>query len=145
MSMGNPPPFLMGLSHRIHAAVFSFIAGVTPPMPAFIGLEPIAPKSRWVSHCCKSRAILSPGFGPPQSFQRCTGSTIRPLPGRRLQSNLPRGANSATVSRDIGVLLRFAWLDVFKPNTLLFSPCHRGPTDIFWAVIHCPAVDTKYR
>ncbi|SEQ91971.1 AAA domain-containing protein [Thalassovita taeanensis] len=26
-------PFLMGSSRRIHAAVFSFIAGVTPPMP----------------------------------------------------------------------------------------------------------------
>ena len=30
---GVIPPFLMGLSHRIHAAVFSFIAGVMPPMP----------------------------------------------------------------------------------------------------------------
>ncbi|ASP20467.1 DNA methyltransferase [Antarctobacter heliothermus] len=29
---GNPP-FLMGFSRRIHAAVFSFIAGVIPPMP----------------------------------------------------------------------------------------------------------------
>lgn len=27
------PPFLMGLSRRIHAAVLSFIAGVMPPMP----------------------------------------------------------------------------------------------------------------
>ena len=27
------PPFLMGSSRRIHAAVFSFIAGVMPPMP----------------------------------------------------------------------------------------------------------------
>ncbi|WP_050527422.1 hypothetical protein [Pseudorhodobacter aquimaris] len=26
-------PFLMGSSHRIHAAVFNFIAGVMPPMP----------------------------------------------------------------------------------------------------------------
>ncbi len=26
------PPFLMGLSRRTHAAVFSFIAGVIPPM-----------------------------------------------------------------------------------------------------------------
>ncbi|MDG1181521.1 MAG: hypothetical protein P8N30_02200 [Tateyamaria sp.] len=26
------PPFLMGVSCRIHAAVFSFIAGVMPPM-----------------------------------------------------------------------------------------------------------------
>jgi hypothetical protein len=30
---GVIPPFLMGLSCRIHAAVFSFIAGVMPPMP----------------------------------------------------------------------------------------------------------------
>jgi hypothetical protein len=27
------PPFLMGLSRRIQAAVFSFIASVMPPMP----------------------------------------------------------------------------------------------------------------
>ena len=27
------PPFLMGCSRRIQAAVFSFIAGVMPPMP----------------------------------------------------------------------------------------------------------------
>jgi len=27
------PPFLRGSSRRIHAAVFSFIAGVIPPMP----------------------------------------------------------------------------------------------------------------
>ena len=27
------PPFLMGSSRRIHAAVFSFTAGVMPPMP----------------------------------------------------------------------------------------------------------------
>ena len=70
------PPILLGLSRRIHTTVFSFIAGVIPPMPAFIGLEPMAPKSRWVAQCCKSRAILSPGFGPAQSFQICTGSTI---------------------------------------------------------------------
>ena len=31
-------PFLMGLSRRIHAAVFSFIAGVMPPMP-MLGLS----------------------------------------------------------------------------------------------------------
>ena len=30
---GVIPPFLMGLSRRIHAAVFSFMAGVMPPMP----------------------------------------------------------------------------------------------------------------
>ena len=27
------PPFLTGLRSRIHAAIFSFCAGVTPPMP----------------------------------------------------------------------------------------------------------------
>ena len=43
------PSILLGLSCKIYAAVFSFIAGVMPPMPASIGLEPIAPKSRWVS------------------------------------------------------------------------------------------------
>ena len=29
------PPFLMGLSRRIHAAVFSFMAGVIPPIAMF--------------------------------------------------------------------------------------------------------------
>ncbi len=32
LERGNPP-FLMGLSRRIHAAIFSFTAGVMPPMP----------------------------------------------------------------------------------------------------------------
>ena len=32
------PPFLMGLSRRIQAAVFIFIAGVMPPMP-MLGLS----------------------------------------------------------------------------------------------------------
>jgi len=27
------PPFLMGPIHRIRATIFSFIAGVMPPMP----------------------------------------------------------------------------------------------------------------
>jgi hypothetical protein len=31
-------PFLMGLSRRVHAAVFSFIAGVMPPRP-MLGLS----------------------------------------------------------------------------------------------------------
>ncbi len=29
------PPFLTGCIRRIHAAIFSFIAGVIPPMPMF--------------------------------------------------------------------------------------------------------------
>ena len=29
------PPFLAGCDGRIHAAIFSFIAGVMPPMPIF--------------------------------------------------------------------------------------------------------------
>ena len=29
------PPFLAGYDRRIHAAIFSFIAGVMPPMPIF--------------------------------------------------------------------------------------------------------------
>ncbi|WP_044043544.1 N-6 DNA methylase [Octadecabacter antarcticus] len=35
---GVIPPFSMGLGRRIHAAVFSFIAGVMPPMP-MLGLS----------------------------------------------------------------------------------------------------------
>jgi len=31
--------------------------------------------------------------------------------------------------------LGFAWLDVFKSNTVLLSPCHQGPADILWAVV----------
>ena len=29
------PPFLAGCMRRIHAAIFSFMAGVMPPMPMF--------------------------------------------------------------------------------------------------------------
>ena len=29
------PPFLRGRIRRIHAAIFSFMAGVMPPMPMF--------------------------------------------------------------------------------------------------------------
>ncbi len=47
----------------------------------------------------------------------------------------PFAANGAIVAFDIGVLLRFSRLDVFKPNTMFLSPCHQGPADIFWAVV----------
>ena len=33
LSVAVIPPFLMGFSRRIHAAVFSFMAGVMPPIP----------------------------------------------------------------------------------------------------------------
>ena len=38
------PPFLTGFARRIYAANFSFWAGVMPPMPALIGLEPMVPQ-----------------------------------------------------------------------------------------------------
>ncbi|AGI69472.1 hypothetical protein OAN307_c40590 [Octadecabacter antarcticus 307] len=46
----------------------------------------------------------------------------------------PFATNGSIVALDIGVLLRFAWLDVFKPNTVFLGPCHQGPADIFCAV-----------
>jgi putative glutathione S-transferase len=42
------PPFLMGLSRRIHAAVFSFIAGVMPPM-AMLGRSLLYVQSHFVA------------------------------------------------------------------------------------------------
>jgi hypothetical protein len=47
----------------------------------------------------------------------------------------PFAADGAIVTLDISVLLGFAWLDVFKSNTVLLSPCHQGPADILWAVV----------
>ena len=46
-----------------------------------------------------------------------------------------RGANGAIVPLNIGVLLGFTWLDMFKPNTLFLCPFHQCPADIFWAII----------
>ena len=46
----NPviPPFLMGLSRRIHAAVFSFMAGVIPPI-AMLGRSLLYVQSHFVA------------------------------------------------------------------------------------------------
>ena len=35
VAAGVIPPFLAGCIRRIHAAIFSFMAGVMPPMPMF--------------------------------------------------------------------------------------------------------------
>ena len=42
------PPFLMGLSRRIHAAVFSFMAGVIPPI-AMLGRSLLYVQSHFVA------------------------------------------------------------------------------------------------
>ena len=63
-----PPPFLMGSSRRIHAAVFSFMADVMPPMP-MLGVR-----------CCKSRASQLPGLVPPRWFQKYIAPATRHTP-----------------------------------------------------------------
>jgi len=78
------PPFLMGLSRRIHAAVFSFIAGVMPPMP-MLGLIVVSPEP----FC---RLVLG-------LLNRFKDVLVQPF-----------AANGAIVSLDIGLLLRFAEL-----------------------------------
>ena len=47
----------------------------------------------------------------------------------------PFATDGAIVTLDISVLLGLTWLDVFKPNAVFLSPRHRGPADIFWAVV----------
>ena len=47
----------------------------------------------------------------------------------------PLAANSAVVPLNIGVLLGFPWLDVFKPNTLFICPFHQCSADVFWASV----------
>ena len=47
----------------------------------------------------------------------------------------PFAANSTILALDIGVLLRLARLNVFKPNTLFLSPFHKRSTDVFRAIV----------
>jgi hypothetical protein len=41
----------------------------------------------------------------------------------------PFAPNSAVVRLDVGVLLRFSWLNMFQPNTLFLHPFHQCPAD----------------
>ena len=50
------PPFLMGLSRRIYAAVFSFMAGVIPPMP-MLGRSLLYVQSHSVAWSCTSSMV----------------------------------------------------------------------------------------
>jgi hypothetical protein len=42
----------------------------------------------------------------------------------------------AIIALDIGILLRFAGLDMVRRNALFFSPCYQLSTDIFRAIVH---------
>ena len=41
----------------------------------------------------------------------------------------------AIVTLDISVLLGFAGLNGFKPNTVFLSPCYQFSINIFWAIV----------
>jgi hypothetical protein len=47
----------------------------------------------------------------------------------------PFMANSPVLTLDIGILLRFPWLDIQQPDTLLLGPCLQLITDVFRAII----------
>ncbi len=57
-SSGTPviPPFLTGLCSRIHAAIFSFCAGVMPPMP-ILGRSLLYVQSHCVANSCASSML----------------------------------------------------------------------------------------
>ena len=48
----------------------------------------------------------------------------------------PFATNGAVIAFDVGVLLRLAGLDIFKPHVAFFSLFHEFPTDVFRAVVH---------
>ena len=50
------PPFLTGFGSRIHAAIFSFCAGVIPPMP-ILGLSLLYVQSHFVANSCASSML----------------------------------------------------------------------------------------
>jgi hypothetical protein len=50
------PPFLTGLRSRIHAAIFSFCAGVMPPMP-ILGRSLLYVHSHCVANSCASSML----------------------------------------------------------------------------------------
>ena len=76
----------MGSSRRIHAAVFSFIAGVMPPMPML------------------GRSLLCPE--PYRGLILCLFAGFKDVLVE------PFVANRAVVAFDIGVLLGFFGLDI---------------------------------
>jgi hypothetical protein len=45
----------------------------------------------------------------------------------------------AVVALDVGVLLRLSGLDALDANTVFLFPFQQLATDIFGAIIHCPA------
>jgi len=52
----------------------------------------------------------------------------------------PFVAGRAIVALDIGVLLGLPWLDMLDVNPHFLCPCLKFPTDVFWAIIRCPAM-----
>jgi len=48
----------------------------------------------------------------------------------------PFVAYRSNVTRNVRVLLRFPWLDVFNANAPRLGPCFQQPTDVFWAIVN---------
>lgn len=99
-------PFLTGLRSRIHAAIFSFCARVTPPMPHVRPFVVIGPK---------------PSCG---EFLRLLYAVYDVLAE-------PFMSDSAIVALDLGILLRLARLDIAHGNALFLIPLHQFATDVF--------------
>ncbi|MFT5631652.1 MAG: hypothetical protein ACI82I_001982 [Gammaproteobacteria bacterium] len=115
------PPFLMGSSRRIHAAVLSFISALNGQSP---GLRRQCPC--WVARYCKSEAIVLPGSAPPQWFQRCIGSADRQVIACIHREGAIRRGRCDCNAR-ISVLLGFSWLDVFEPNAVFYIEGEEEP------------------
>ena len=74
------------------------------------------PEMSAVGRCCSriDRAPFCGGRRP--KCRRSLHSTTRPLPGRRLRSNLPRGAQAAIEAFDEGILRKHpAWTVAMRP------------------------------
>ena len=103
-------PFLTGRRRRTYAAIFSFIAGVIPPMPIF-GRSLLYVHNHWIAKCWASSMLLM----MYRSSHSCR--TMRPI------------------ALDIGVLLGLSRLNVRQGDALLFSPIQQCLTDIFRAIV----------
>ena len=58
-------------------------------------------------------------------------------------SGKPSVADRSVVALNVGVLLRFAWLDVLDPDALLLCPGEQRAADVFGTVI--AANDARFR
>ena len=55
--------------------------------------------------------------------------------GFKVIPSQPFCPDCSVVALDVGVLLRLARLDVFKPDVAFLGPCYERSTDVFWAVV----------